>query len=336
MAFLDNSGDIILDATLTETGRKRMAQGRFRIAKYALGDDEIDYSLYNKNHPSGSAYFDLKILQTPVFEAFTTETTNINFGLLSNTRMDLLYLPIITVNNKVPGCIDTYPLTRTYHVAVNNETYTQLESVWGTDASKYALLSGDRTRNFVAFEGGLNTSDFLATATTRQNYLKNTRLIDRELTISTDSRFIAGVMGTKPAGRFSNRSDGSLVVNLLPTDTPTSGRRTRDYAYYRNSVINAIPNLLFFHPGGTSDTAYSTLEGPRSFLATLGFSVQAELTSLSTGVRSALWGQFGETGQAVFGGSPLFDYIDTTVYLQGNRSTARTQIQVRIIRYAGT
>ena len=50
MAFLDNSGDIILDATLTETGRRKMAQGRFRIAKSALGDDEIDYSLYNKNH----------------------------------------------------------------------------------------------------------------------------------------------------------------------------------------------------------------------------------------------------------------------------------------------
>ena len=46
MAFLDNSGDIILDAVLTEVGRKRMSQGNFRITKFALGDDEINYGQY--------------------------------------------------------------------------------------------------------------------------------------------------------------------------------------------------------------------------------------------------------------------------------------------------
>ena len=53
MAFLDNSGDIILDAVLTETGRRRMANGNFSISKFALSDDEIDYALYQVNHPSG-------------------------------------------------------------------------------------------------------------------------------------------------------------------------------------------------------------------------------------------------------------------------------------------
>ena len=85
MAFLDNSGDIILDAVLTEAGRRRMANGNFSITKFALGDDEIDYSLYNKNHPSGSAYYDLTILQTPVFEAMTQVNAGINYGLLKNT-----------------------------------------------------------------------------------------------------------------------------------------------------------------------------------------------------------------------------------------------------------
>ena len=57
MAFLDNSGDIILDAVLTDTGRKRLARGdgSFNVAKFALGDDEINYELYDKNHASGSA-----------------------------------------------------------------------------------------------------------------------------------------------------------------------------------------------------------------------------------------------------------------------------------------
>ena len=65
MAFLDNSGDIILDAVLTDTGRFRLAKGdgSFKVVKFALGDDEINYGLYNKNHASGSAYYDLIIPQ---------------------------------------------------------------------------------------------------------------------------------------------------------------------------------------------------------------------------------------------------------------------------------
>ena len=73
MAFLDNSCDIILDAVLTDHGRKVLSKGdgSFQITKFALCDEEIDYSLYNKNHTSGSAYYDLEILQTPVLEAIT-------------------------------------------------------------------------------------------------------------------------------------------------------------------------------------------------------------------------------------------------------------------------
>ena len=85
MAFLDNSGDIILDAVLTDLGRKRLAQGNgsFRVSKFALGDDGIDYGLYDKNHPSGSAFYDINILQTPVLEAFTNNMANMKSRTLS-------------------------------------------------------------------------------------------------------------------------------------------------------------------------------------------------------------------------------------------------------------
>ena len=71
MAFLDNSGDIILDAVLTDTGRFRLAKGdgSFKIAKFALGDDEVNYELYNRTHSSGSAYYDLEILRAPRFRS---------------------------------------------------------------------------------------------------------------------------------------------------------------------------------------------------------------------------------------------------------------------------
>jgi hypothetical protein len=85
MAFLDNSGDIILDAVLTDTGRARLAKGdgTFKISKFALADDEVDYELYNDEHPSGSAYYDLEILQTPVLEAFTNNASSMKHKLVS-------------------------------------------------------------------------------------------------------------------------------------------------------------------------------------------------------------------------------------------------------------
>ena len=101
MAFLDNSGDIILDAVLTDTGRMRLAKGdgSFKIVKFALGDDEINYGLFDKNHASGSAYYDLAIMQSPVLEAFTNNTSILKHKLMSFPRTNLLYLPVIKLND---------------------------------------------------------------------------------------------------------------------------------------------------------------------------------------------------------------------------------------------
>jgi len=103
MAFLDNSGDIILDAVLTDAGRQRMARGNFKIVKFALGDDEINYELFNSNHPSGSAYYDLDIMQTPILEAFTNNTATMKSRLLTVARTDILYMPILKINEKLGG-----------------------------------------------------------------------------------------------------------------------------------------------------------------------------------------------------------------------------------------
>ena len=70
MAFLDNSGDIILDAVLTDTGRLRLARGdgSFRIAKFALGDDEINYTRFDPAQPTG--YQDQKLGSVCVMDRF--------------------------------------------------------------------------------------------------------------------------------------------------------------------------------------------------------------------------------------------------------------------------
>jgi len=128
MGFLDNSGDIILDAVLTDTGRKRLARGdgSFKIAKFALGDEEVNYDLYNKNHASGSAYYDLDILQTPVLEAFTNNTSTMKSKLITISRTNILYLPVIKLNENLAGTTRNSTSGSYYLVAVDEDSRDQL------------------------------------------------------------------------------------------------------------------------------------------------------------------------------------------------------------------
>jgi hypothetical protein len=109
MAFLDNSGDIILDAVLTDYGRAKLASGsmggRF-VNSFGLFDDEINYGLYNFLHPSGSAYFDLDIMQTPVLEAFTNNASSAKYALYATGLSDkLFYLPIMKLNTDTANTV---------------------------------------------------------------------------------------------------------------------------------------------------------------------------------------------------------------------------------------
>ena len=83
MAYLDNS-EITVDAILTRKGRELMANGQgINITKFALGDDEIDYSLYEPAHPKGSAYYDAAIKAIPITEASPDETQVLKYKLVT-------------------------------------------------------------------------------------------------------------------------------------------------------------------------------------------------------------------------------------------------------------
>jgi hypothetical protein len=138
MSFLDNSGDIILDAVLTDTGRRQLARGdgSFRIVKFAFGDDEVNYELYATG--AAGANRDLDILQSPVFEAFTNNTSTMKSKLLTIANNNLLYLPVNKLNQTLgPQLMAT---TGNSHAA---------------DTNGAVLLSVDRTTSD-AFEAGIN------------------------------------------------------------------------------------------------------------------------------------------------------------------------------------
>ena len=97
MGFLNNQ-IVTVDAILTRKGRQLLAQndGSFRITQFALSDDEIDYTLYNPNHPSGSAYYGQAIENMPLLEAFSDETQDMKY-LLATLPRGTAKMPIIDI-----------------------------------------------------------------------------------------------------------------------------------------------------------------------------------------------------------------------------------------------
>jgi hypothetical protein len=83
MAYLDNT-EITIDAILTKKGREKLASGEgLNITQFALGDDEVDYSLYEPAHPKGSAYYDTAIKAIPITEASPDETQVLRYKLVT-------------------------------------------------------------------------------------------------------------------------------------------------------------------------------------------------------------------------------------------------------------
>jgi hypothetical protein len=97
MAYVDNK-TITVDAVLTKRGRELLAQtGNLNITSFALADDEIDYSLYNPNHPQGSAYYDIAIRNTPVFQPLSDETQSLKYKLITLAQ-GVVSIPVISVS----------------------------------------------------------------------------------------------------------------------------------------------------------------------------------------------------------------------------------------------
>jgi len=84
MGYLNNSS-ITVDAILTKKGRELLARGRdeFRITQFALADDEIDYDLYNPEHPKGTAFYGAAIENMPILEALPDETQMMKYKLVT-------------------------------------------------------------------------------------------------------------------------------------------------------------------------------------------------------------------------------------------------------------
>lgn len=126
--YIDNSGGVIVDALLTRKGRELLAKGNnsFNITQFALSDQEIDYSLWNPDHPLGSQYYGIVMENMPITEAVPDETQNMKSFLVTLPRRTVR-IPIVSVPQT------SYTLTAGQSVTINPQTinYTDGNSTLG-------------------------------------------------------------------------------------------------------------------------------------------------------------------------------------------------------------
>jgi len=150
MGYLNNSV-VTVDAILTTKGRELLAKGdgSFRITQFALADDEIDYTLYNPNHPSGSAYYGEALQNMPLLEAFPQETQAMKYKLTTlprgTAKLPILDLGYSSIVIKQGASLAITPQTLNY---LGGETF---------EASGYTATISD-VRLMSTFEGiGIDT-----------------------------------------------------------------------------------------------------------------------------------------------------------------------------------
>ena len=336
MAFLDNSGDIILDAVLTDTGRMRLARGdgSFRVAKFALGDDEIDYGLFRGSnhpegaHPSGSAYYDLEIMQTPILEAFTNNTSLMKHKLISMPQTNLLYLPVAKLNNKVPGGVpvsltrdpadaqviteltrqdgDTAAHMGIFIVAANSATYSRINGVLGNEGVIPGSFNTTESTKHIQIDQGLDTN-----AISSQNTL-TPELRETQYIIRVDDRLL----------KVTPPRDAQLARASFVDDDQVAS-----YYLSRNTDSQYIQDIP--KPGTLDggDTEHRVIAGPAG--TRVMFSL---LSSMDIETSNFLFTTLGGGNTVKDSANNEYYFIDTSVRVSGATTGSSIDVPVRIMK----
>ena len=298
MAYL-KKGDIIIDAVFTTLGRRRYAAGRgdFRIQKFGVGDDEIDYTQYDLNNQGGPAYYPLTILETPIMEACSDPTASMKSRLITLNRTDMLYMPVLRLNQDQASQL--YASSNMFLVAVDYDTVKAL-------VSKNTLPSGvmngyqvGQGANFIRIDQGMDT----ANVPTIPDWATETQYI-----VEMDNRLgrLAGALTQRPTlADVSFIDDDQIATYALSLGTDGS------FVSDLNTVIDSA--------GGFTPLAGGT--GTR-----LQFRVSAA-SILRT--NDTLFDKLGTTSTL---GSVDVKQIDSIISVVGQNTGYRLDIPVRYIK----
>ena len=204
MGYLSNTV-VTVDAILTKKGRELLARGdgSFKITQFALADDEIDYTLYNPNHPSGSAYYGEAIEAMPMLEAFPDETQIMKYKLATLPR-GTAKLPILDLG------FSAIRLKQGASLAITPQTLNYLGSSQAFESAGYVATIAD-ARVLSTFNGvGINTqeaTDLNSTTTLGTNVSKT--VIGTSINLT----------GTSINTLFGERTELNTTITVIGRDS---------------------------------------------------------------------------------------------------------------------
>lgn len=152
MGFLSNTL-VTVDAVLTKKGRELLARndGSFQITQFSVADDDIDYTLYNPDHPSGSAFYGEAIEAMPLMEALVDETQMLRYKLVTLPR-GTSKLPVISAGYA------SITLKQGASLSISPQTLNYLGATTTYEPSGYVATVGD-SRLLGTFTGvGIDTT----------------------------------------------------------------------------------------------------------------------------------------------------------------------------------
>ena len=345
MAFLDNSGDIILDAVLTDTGRKRLARGdgSFRISKFCLHDDEINYELYNTSHASGSAYYDLEILQTPLLEAFTNNTSGMKHKLINISRTNLLYLPEMILHT---GTIDKSAWDQIAHQVLNSQTFSTTNqfmiAVDQTTLDRIYDAAGNSTNNSAAIALA-NDVGILNGYNPGTNNINHAIEVHQGINASAKPDTVKidpSLEETQYIIEMDNRLGALRDVEVSATAINPTFIDDDDIASYflTNSTMTGFTSLSKDDSNNSYPYPhYSQLLGSRGSAVCFKIKASIELET-STYLFTLLGSEAtivtdGEAENSPSTESSTYYYIDSTIRITGGTTGYSLEIPVRYIKY---
>jgi hypothetical protein len=208
MGYLNNTA-VTVDAILTKKGRELLARGdgSFSITQFALSDDEIDYTLYNPTHPSGSAFYGEALENMPLLEAFPDETQIMKYKLVTLPR-GTARMPVLDIG------YSAIRIKQGASLAITPQTLNYLSQTSLIESSGYTFTVSD-VRAFNTFNGvGINTdaaAQLNQTQTIGTNVSKTVIGTTLNLTATTVNTLFGGNTSLSATLQVVGRDSGARI-----------------------------------------------------------------------------------------------------------------------------
>lgn len=304
-SFLQNHGDIILDAVLTDYGRKLLAKGdgSFNISKFAFADDEIDYTLFEPEKDSFTN--DAKIMETPIMEAITNNAASMKSPLISLSADNILFMPVMKLNTYqfATGSFNSF-FTGFVIPVDNSNVDTMRTSRYLTHDLSATFLEGvlNNGNREIVIDHGLDSDKLNKNESLRDRYRM---MYETQFNVYVDNRFSS-------VGKNNNGSLSSIMPMSVDDD---------NVAIYKITDQTISNGMGFVADIPTNDS--TPIRGTKGTRTSFTLIPNLDLTATDT-----LFNKYGKIAKLKAGTTDEFHTIRSFITIEGINTGCSIEIPV--------